>query len=240
MDLVRDVLLWVGGVALIVMVVDAAVRTFVLPRGAVVRLTRLIAVGVRAVFDLRLRFCRTYEHGDRVMAMYSPLVLLAFVTVWLAMLMGAFTMIFLAVDGDGFTDALTTAGSSLFTLGFERPPTTIGVDRGLRCCRVRARTRRAVDRLSPDPVRRVLTARSARRLHGGAGRHPGPPGRTAGPCAAHRAVGGSRRSLGTRRKSGSRNWRRPTRRCRCSVSSGRRRRTGRGSLRRARCSTPPR
>lgn len=126
MSQVRDVLLWVGGVAVIVIVVDAAVRTFVLPRGAVVRLTRMIAVAVRAGFDVRLRFCRTYEHRDRVMAMYSPMVLLAFVTVWLAMLVGAFTMIFLAVDGDGIADALTTAGSSLFTLGFERPPTTVG------------------------------------------------------------------------------------------------------------------
>ncbi|MBK5288456.1 MAG: hypothetical protein JJE46_08310 [Acidimicrobiia bacterium] len=126
MTVVRDVLLWCAGIALIVVVVDAAIRTFVLPRGAVVRLTRVIAVGVRSAFDVRLRFCRTYEQRDRVMAMYSPIVLLAFVTVWLAMLVGAFTMIFLAVDGDGIADALTTAGSSLFTLGFERPPTTVG------------------------------------------------------------------------------------------------------------------
>jgi hypothetical protein len=62
------------------------------------------------------------------MAMYSPLVLLALVTVWLAMLVAAFTMIFYAVEGNGLADAFATAGSSLFTLGFDRPtgiPATI-------------------------------------------------------------------------------------------------------------------
>ena len=121
MNVLRDVALWLGGLTVILIVVDAAVRTFVLPRGAVVRLTRVISVVIRRAFDLRVRFARTYEQRDRVMAMYSPLVLLALVTVWLGLLIGAFTMIFYAVEGDGLGDAFTTAGSSLFTLGFERP-----------------------------------------------------------------------------------------------------------------------
>ena len=121
MNVLRDVALWIGGLALIAIVVDAAVRTFVLPRGAVVRLTRVVSVMIRHAFDLRVRFARTYESRDRVMAMYSPLVLLALVTVWLVMLVGAFTMIFYSVEGNGLFDAFATAGSSLFTLGFERP-----------------------------------------------------------------------------------------------------------------------
>lgn len=100
---------------------DAAVRTFVLPRGVVVTLTRVVSVAVRSLFDVRLRFARTYEQRDRVMALYSPMVLLALVTVWLVLLIAGFTMIFMAVEGEGVRDAFTTAGSSLFTLGFERP-----------------------------------------------------------------------------------------------------------------------
>lgn len=125
MDTLRDVALWVGGIVLISIVVDAAVRTFVLPRGSVVRLTRIISVAIRKLFDVRLHFSRTYEQRDRVMAMYSPMVLLALVTVWLGMLVTAFTAIFLAVEGNGVVDAFTTAGSSLFTLGFERPSGTV-------------------------------------------------------------------------------------------------------------------
>ena len=126
MAVLRDIALWVVGLALIAVVVDAAVRTFVLPRGAVVRLSRLISVAIRRGFDLRVRFARTYEQRDRVMAMYSPMVLLGFVMVWLAMLVLAFSLIFLAVDGDGFTKAFTEAGSSLFTLGFAHPTGTVG------------------------------------------------------------------------------------------------------------------
>ena len=117
----RDVALCVVGVALIVIVVDAALRTFVLPRAAVVRLTRVISVTIRRVFDLILRPARTYETRDRVMALYAPIALMAMVVVWLAMLIAAFTMIFLAVEGKGVSRAFSEAGSSLFTLGFERP-----------------------------------------------------------------------------------------------------------------------
>ncbi len=126
MSVARDVALLIAGLVVIAVVVDAAVRTFVLPRGAVVRLTRIISVAVRRLFDVRLRFTRTYEQRDRVMAMYSPMVLLAFVTVWLAMLIAAFTMIFYAVEGDGIIAAFVGAGSSLFTLGFARTPGTAG------------------------------------------------------------------------------------------------------------------
>ena len=123
-DVVRDVALWAAGIALIAIVVDAAVRTFVLPRGVVVRLTRLVSVAIRKLFDARVRFARTYEQRDRVMAMYAPMVLLGLVAVWLTMLIAAFTLIFVAVEGEGWHDAFTTAGSSLFTLGFERPSGT--------------------------------------------------------------------------------------------------------------------
>lgn len=126
MAVLRDIALWVVGLALIGVVVDAAVRTFVLPRGAAVRLSRLISVAMRRLFDVRIHFANTYEQRDRVMAIYSPMVLLGFVTVWLAMLVLAFALIFLAVDGRGFTNAFTEAGSSLFTLGFARPTGTVG------------------------------------------------------------------------------------------------------------------
>jgi len=121
MEVVRDIALCVVGVALIATVVDAALRTFVLPRGSVVRLTRAISVVISRIFELILRPAKTYETRDRVMALYAPIVLMMMVVVWLAMLIAAFTMIFLAVEGKGVSRAFSEAGSSLFTLGFERP-----------------------------------------------------------------------------------------------------------------------
>src|SRR6476620_6658577 len=121
MEVVRDVALCVLGVVLIATVVDAALRTFVLPRASVVRLTRVISVVISRLFELLVRPAKTYEARDRVMALYAPVVLMAMVVVWLAMLIAAFTMIFLAVEGKGVSRAFSEAGSSLFTLGFERP-----------------------------------------------------------------------------------------------------------------------
>ena len=121
MEVVRDIALCVVGIALIATVVDAALRTFVLPRGSVVRLTRAISVVISRIFELILRPAKTYETRDRVMALYAPVVLMMMVVVWLVMLIAAFTMIFLAVEGQGVSRAFSEAGSSLFTLGFERP-----------------------------------------------------------------------------------------------------------------------
>src|SRR6478735_327535 len=121
MEVVRDIALCVVGIALIATVVDAALRTFVLPRGSGVRLTRAISVVISRIFELILRPAKTYETRDRVMALYAPVVLMMMVVVWLVMLIVAFTMIFLAVEGKGVSRAFSEAGSSLFTLGFERP-----------------------------------------------------------------------------------------------------------------------
>src|SRR3954462_15564565 len=120
MEVVRDIALCVVGIALIAAVVDAALRTFVLPRGSVVRLTRAISVVISRIFELVLRPAKTYETRDRVMALYAPIVLMMMVVVWLVMLIAAFTMIFLAVEGKGVSRAFRGAGWSLFPPGFPR------------------------------------------------------------------------------------------------------------------------
>ena len=72
-----DVLLFAAGALLVAWVLDAAVRTFVLPRGSVVRLhPDRVPRACARVFDLPLHFAKTYEQRDRVMALYAPLSLL--------------------------------------------------------------------------------------------------------------------------------------------------------------------
>lgn len=121
MSALRDAVLVAAGCVLVLVVVDASLRTFVLPRPVAVRLTRLVTVCVRRAFDLRVRFARTYEARDRVMGMFAPIALATLVAVWLVLLLAAFTLIFAGIEGAGWRDAFTTAGSSIFTLGFERP-----------------------------------------------------------------------------------------------------------------------
>ena len=81
MDAVRDVALFALGLLLVFLVLDSALRTFVLPRGAVVRLTRMVSVAVRALFRARVRFAKTYEARDRIMALYGPLAMFALVVI---------------------------------------------------------------------------------------------------------------------------------------------------------------
>jgi ABC-type multidrug transport system fused ATPase/permease subunit len=124
---VVDVLWMVTGAALVFAVLDAAVRSLVLPRGSVVALTRLIWVSTRRVFNLVARMSKTYEGRDRVMALYAPLTLLVQPAVWLAMVLAGFMMMFHALGVASWRQAFSESGSSVFTLGFVLPrdlPTT--------------------------------------------------------------------------------------------------------------------
>jgi hypothetical protein len=120
-DAVGDVALFAGGLVLVFLVLDSALRTFVLPRGAVVRLTRGVSVAVRALFRARLHFAKTYEARDRVMALYGPIAMFALVVVWITMVLAAFTMLYVSVEGVSWRVAFYQSGSSLLTLGFQPP-----------------------------------------------------------------------------------------------------------------------
>ena len=126
-----DVLVKVGwfvlGLALVCAVLDAAVRSLVLPRGAVVALTRIIWISTRGVFNLAASTSKTYEGRDRIMALYAPLTLLVQPVVWLGMVLAGFLMMFHALGVSSWRGAFSESGSSLFTLGFVHPrdlPTT--------------------------------------------------------------------------------------------------------------------
>ncbi len=122
MDVVVKVLWFAGGVFLVVLVIDSAVRTFMLPRGENAFTTRAVFVGLREVFNRLARLTRTYEGRDRIMALYAPVGLLVLPLVWLLLVMAAFTAMFHALGVRGFERAFEMSGSSMFTLGFVRPP----------------------------------------------------------------------------------------------------------------------
>lgn len=110
-----------AGLVLILAVIDAAVRTLVLPRGSVVALSRVIWVSSRRIFNLLAKARDTYEGRDRVMALYAPLTLLVVPVIWLAMVLVGFMMMFHGVGVSNWRTAFVESGSSLFTLGFVRP-----------------------------------------------------------------------------------------------------------------------
>jgi hypothetical protein len=120
---VVSVVLWFAlGVALVGLVIDSALRTFVLPRGATPIVSRATFIGLRAVFNTIARAARSYDGRDSVMALYGPVGLLLLPVVWILMVLGAYTAMFHALGVEGFERAFEMSGSSLFTLGFVRPP----------------------------------------------------------------------------------------------------------------------
>ncbi|HTL83905.1 MAG TPA: hypothetical protein VL856_01895 [Acidimicrobiia bacterium] len=121
MDVVGNILLFVFGAVITIFVLDAAIRTFVVPRGNIVLLTVLVFQGVRRVLAIFARPRYGYERRDRVFALYAPMSLLALPAISLVLVFVAYAFMYTAVQQDGWREAFIASGSSLFTLGFERP-----------------------------------------------------------------------------------------------------------------------
>jgi hypothetical protein len=118
-----DVSVWVrvvcgiAGLALELVVLDAAIRTFLLPRVANVTFSRLSSRLVGLLFNWLARSSKEYLTRDRILSMYAPIVLLMYQASWLGMSLVAFALLFIAGGISTFAHAFSLSGSSLFTLG---------------------------------------------------------------------------------------------------------------------------
>ena len=122
MHVLSQVLWFALGITLLLLVFDSVIRTFMLPRGAAPIVTRSVFIGVRSVFNLGARAARSYNGRDSVMALYGPIGLLMLPAAWSVMILAAYSAMFHALGVRGFERAFEMSGSSLFTLGFVRPP----------------------------------------------------------------------------------------------------------------------
>jgi hypothetical protein len=111
----------VGGLVVAFVLLEA-LRAFVVPRGIQLR-SRVVFIWVfrflRGV--TRLRGAVEREAMDAIMVYGAPIAVLGLPLLWLIASLLGFSGIFWAVDGHGFGSAVVVSGSSLFTLGFERP-----------------------------------------------------------------------------------------------------------------------
>ncbi len=123
MTLAEHVVFVVIGVALVVVVLDSALRTFVLPRGVSTFLTRFVFVSMRRLFRLFASESRSYESRDRVMALYGPVTLFGLVFFWMTLVIIGFMFIYRGSLGiSDWARAFELSGSSFFTLGFALVP----------------------------------------------------------------------------------------------------------------------
>ena len=121
MEAVR-VLAAVAGALLVGFVLLEALKAFVVPRGVQLR--------SRVVFYWVFRFLRWFarargaverEATDAIMVYGAPVAIVGLPLVWLCGSLLGFSAIFWAIDGGSYGDAFVVSGSSLLTLGFDRP-----------------------------------------------------------------------------------------------------------------------
>ena len=122
MHVLSQILWFALGIGLLLLVFDSVIRTFVLPRAATPVVTRTVFIVLRWCFNLVARMARTYNGRDSVMSLFGPIGLLTLPAVWSVMVLVAYTAMFHALGVRGFERAFEMSGSSLFTLGFVRPP----------------------------------------------------------------------------------------------------------------------
>jgi hypothetical protein len=123
-------LVFIAGVVVVVATFGSAVRTVVIPRGIPARLSRFVFFQMRRIFRLRARPKHPYERRDRIMALYGPVSLLALLITWLSLVLSGYAGIYWGMGGRSVREAFALSGSSVLTLGFERPddlPTTVAV-----------------------------------------------------------------------------------------------------------------
>ncbi|HEY6379157.1 MAG TPA: hypothetical protein VI316_08245 [Candidatus Dormibacteraeota bacterium] len=118
------ILATVAGVALVTVTLLSAIRTFVLPRAAPVRISRAVFLMIRQVMEAIAPPSGPYERRDRVLAMLSPLALLTMPVVWLVLILAGFTGIWFGAGVDHLDQALAHSSASLTTLGFASPANT--------------------------------------------------------------------------------------------------------------------
>jgi hypothetical protein len=112
----------VAGALIVLGTFGSAVRTVVLPRAVPSRLTRVVFLSMRALFNLRASPKRSYEDRDRVMAAYAPISLIVLGLTWLFTAFVGYAAIFWSLlEERSIFESMHFSGSSLLTLGFDRP-----------------------------------------------------------------------------------------------------------------------
>jgi hypothetical protein len=118
---IAQVLAFFLGVFIVGSTVISAVKTFVLPRAAAVRISRFVFVVIRVILETVAPVSRDYLDRDRVFAMQAPFSLMALPVVWLLLVVVGFGLMYFGL-GSPPQEAFVISGSSLFTLGFAKPP----------------------------------------------------------------------------------------------------------------------
>lgn len=114
--IVVHVVVFVLGAALVSSALFSAIRTFVVPRGVPDRLTRIVFIAMRHVFELPF-YLRHSAAPEQTLAFFAPVTLLTLPIVWLSCLLAGYTAIFWALGASSWGIAFAISRLSLLYLG---------------------------------------------------------------------------------------------------------------------------
>ena len=97
------------------------VGTVIVPRPVTSWLTRWVDRIVNKAFRLTVAPIDDFRRRDRVLAAQAATILIAQLAAWLGIAFLGFALLLWPFSHQGITSAFTSAGSSMFTLGFEVP-----------------------------------------------------------------------------------------------------------------------
>jgi hypothetical protein len=114
-----NILIFLVGAIIVLATFASAVQTLILPRGTRDILTHTAFRFMWLIFGPLMRFAKSYERRDRIMAFYAPLTVMLVVVFWLALVLVGYSLMYFATGSDSLVEAFRLSGSSLLTLGFE-------------------------------------------------------------------------------------------------------------------------
>ncbi len=116
--IVVRILVAILGLLIVVGTLIAAIKTFILPRGINVWLTRIIFRGAGAFFRFRAGRASDYHELDSIMALYAPVTLFLMPIVILSLVLLGYICFYWALEIRPLSELLKLSGSSLLTLGY--------------------------------------------------------------------------------------------------------------------------
>lgn len=118
LDLISRGAATIVGLFLLFVTTISLMRTVVIPRSLRSAISDTVATVVIKTAQLIARAPRSYRGRDSVLAWAGPTIIILQLVTWLVLYLFAYAFLIYGVGGHNYPDAMTQAGSSLFTLGF--------------------------------------------------------------------------------------------------------------------------
>ncbi len=122
--IIIQLLAFITGIFGVLVTINSALRTFVVPRSTRDHITRVVFVLFRRFLNIGLRRMASYEQRDTIMAYYAPIALLLLLPVWYILITFSYGLMYWALGHGNLEDCFLLSGSSLLTLGFASADTT--------------------------------------------------------------------------------------------------------------------